>query len=142
MRGFLDMAATLLTQFPAAEVCFAWDDDWRPDFRVQAIGSYKAHRVADGDADAEEVPDTLAPQVPVIAEVLEALGVARVGSPGFEADDVIGTLATGAAMPVDIVTGDRDLFQLVDDARGVRVVYTAKSVSRPDVYDQAMVAGK
>ncbi len=47
---------------------------------------------------------------------------------GVEADDVIGTLATGAGMPVDIVTGDRDLFQLVDDEARVRVLYTARGV--------------
>ena len=72
-----------------------WDDDWRPQFRVDAIPSYKAHRVAvevPGTTGVEEVPDTLSPQVPIIVEVLAALGITRVGVPGYEADDVIGTL--------------------------------------------------
>jgi len=126
VRGFLDFIARLVTDHEPTRLVCCWDDDWRPEFRVSAIPSYKAHRVADPAANAEEVPDTLEPQVPIIAEVLAALGIARVGSPGYEADDVIGTLAHRSAIPVDVVTGDRDLFQLVDDARGVRILYTAK----------------
>ena len=69
--------------------------------------------------------------------------IAIVGAAEHEADDVIGTLATTASLPVDIVTGDRDLFQLVDDARGVRVLYTAKGgVGRADLMDEAAVAAK
>ena len=126
VRGFLDFITRLVTdQEPTRLVC-CWDDDWRPDFRVAAIPSYKAHRVADVATDAEEIPDTLAPQVPVIADVLAAFGIARIGVAGYEADDVIGTLAARSEVPVDVVTGDRDLFQVVDDARRVRVLYTAK----------------
>ena len=62
--------------------------------------------------------------------VLDAFGIAVVGVDGYEADDVIGTLATGAGMPVDVVTGDRDLFQLVDDEADVRVLYIARGVGR------------
>ena len=91
------------------------DDDWRPAFRVAALPSYKAHRVA--PEGGEEVPDALSPQVPIIEDVLDALGIARFGVAGYEADDVIGTLATRGPGPVDVVTGDRDLFQLVDDSR-------------------------
>jgi 5'-3' exonuclease len=140
VRGFLDFISRLVTDHAPTRLVCCWDDDWRPDFRVAAIPSYKAHRVADAATDAEEVPDTLEPQVPVIAEVLAAFGIARVGSPGFEADDVIGTLATRADVPTDVVTGDRDLFQLVDDARGVRILYTAKGgVSRADVITESVV---
>ena len=105
-----------------------WDDDWRPAFRVDAIPSYKAHRVASArGADVEEVPGhAVARRCRSIEDVLAALGIARVGVAGYEADDVIGTLATAAGGPVDVVTGDRDLFQLVDDARDVRVLYTAR----------------
>ena len=98
----------------------------------------QAHPASD-DTVAEEVPDDLAPQVPVIVDALAALGIARLGADGFEADDVIGTLATrwGGTMKVDIVTGDRDLLQLVDDARGVRVLYTGKGgVRDPDLATQ------
>jgi 5'-3' exonuclease len=81
-------------------------------------------------------------QVPVIVEVLDALGLAIVGADEHEADDVIGTLATGAGMPVDIVTGDRDLFQLVDDDQQVRVLYTARGMSNLDSIDAAAVRSR
>jgi 5'-3' exonuclease len=89
------------------------------------------------------VPEALAVQVPVIVDALAALGIARVGSDGYEADDVIGTLTERfrGSMPVDVVTGDRDLFQLVDDAAGVRVIYTARGgVRQPDVVDEGYLA--
>ncbi len=141
VRGFLDFIARLVNDREPTHLVCCWDDDWRPAFRVEAIPSYKAHRVADPTVNGEEVPDALEPQVPIIVDVLAALGIARVGSPGFEADDVIGTLAHAARMPVDVVTGDRDLFQVVDDARGVRVLYTAKSgVAGAEVMTEAVVA--
>ncbi|WP_370893160.1 5'-3' exonuclease H3TH domain-containing protein [Janibacter sp. GXQ6167] len=140
LAGFLDMVATLVTRHRPTHFAACWDDDWRPQWRVDAVPSYKTHRVAEDPAEGEEVPDELSPQVPVIARTLEALGLARVGSPGYEADDVIGTLADHyrESMPVGVVTGDRDLFQLVNDAIGpVRVLYTAKGgVRDPDVIDQ------
>ena len=144
VRGFLDMVATLVAAQRPTRLVACWDDDWRPAFRVEAIPSYKAHRLARTDAsgvDVEETPEKLVAQVPVIVDVLAALGIARVGHAGFEADDVIGTLAERAAAggtAVDVVTGDRDLFQLVDDAREVRVLYTAKGgVRNLDVVDEA-----
>ncbi|WP_091932815.1 5'-3' exonuclease [Blastococcus sp. DSM 46786] len=140
VRGFLDMTARLVTAHGPDRLVACWDDDWRPAFRVAALPSYKAHRLApDG---GEETPDELVPQVPVLVEVLAAAGIARVGAPGYEADDVIGTLATRARGPVDVVTGDRDLFQLVDDARGVRVLYTARGISDLEYVDEAAVAAK
>jgi 5'-3' exonuclease len=140
VRGFLDMTARLLTAHGPDRLVACWDDDWRPAFRVEALPSYKAHRVAtEGE---EEVPDELSPQVPILVEVLAAAGIDRVGAPGFEADDVIGTLATRARGPVDIVTGDRDLFQLVDDDRGVRVLYTNRGIADIETVDEAAVAEK
>ena len=157
IRGFLDMVASLVTTHQPTHLVACWDNDWRPQWRVDLLPSYKAHRVtqespapvasdvpdqahpASDDTVAEEVPDDLAPQVPVIVDALAALGIARLGADGFEADDVIGTLATrwGGAMEVDIVTGDRDLLQLVDDARRVRVLYTGKGgVREPDLATQ------
>jgi 5'-3' exonuclease len=140
VRGFLDMTARLITAHRPDRLVACWDDDWRPAFRVQALPSYKAHRVA--PEGGEETPDELAPQVPILAEVLAAAGLARVGAPGYEADDVIGTLATRARGPVDVVTGDRDLFQLVDDARGVRILYTARGISDLEFVDEAAVTAK
>lgn len=150
VRGFLDMVSTLVALRRPARLVACWDDDWRPAFRVAAIASYKAHRVANPRTGAEEVPDTLEPQVPVIAEVLAAFGIARVGAAGLEADDVIGTLATreaatataGGPVDIDIVTGDRDLFQLVDDAAGVRVLYTGRGVRNLETVDEARLREK
>ena len=140
VRGLLDFIARLVTDRSPTHLVAAMDADWRPAFRVQAIPSYKAHRVATGDQ--EQVPDPLVPQVAVIEEVLAALGVPTVGVEGYEADDVIGTVATHATRAVDVVTGDRDLFQLVDDARRVRVLYTARGVGRHEVVDEAFVTAK
>nr|WP_189182614.1 5'-3' exonuclease [Microbispora rosea] len=140
VRGLLDMIATLVRKHSPTQVVACMDADWRPAFRVAAIPSYKAHRVASGDE--EEVPDTLAPQVPVIEEVLDALGIARVGVAGYEADDVIGTYATLAASAVDIVTGDRDLFQLVDDDKPCRALYTARGIRNLQIVDEAFVREK
>ena len=116
------------------------DADWRPAFRVKLLPSYKAHR-ANPDG-TEEAPDALTAQIPVIEQVLSAAGVAIASAPGYEADDVIGTLAARAAGPVEVVTGDRDLFQLVDDERQVRVIYTARGLSKLDIVDEAWVTGK
>jgi 5'-3' exonuclease len=145
VRGFLDMIASLVTTFEPTHLVACWDNDWRPKFRVDAIPTYKTHRLADGSLEEEQVPEDLSPQVPVIRDALAALGIARVGADGYEADDVIGTLVHRhrGEMPVDVVTGDRDLFQLVDDAHGIRVVYTARGgVRDPDLVDQAFLAAK
>jgi 5'-3' exonuclease len=140
VRGFLDMTARLVVAHAPDRLVACWDDDWRPAFRVAALPSYKAHRVA--EAGGEEVPDELGPQVPVLVEVLAAAGITRVGAPGYEADDVIGTLSARARGPVDVVTGDRDLFQLVDDAREVRVLYTNRGIGDLEFVDEAAVAAK
>ncbi|MGX9346569.1 5'-3' exonuclease [Microbacterium sp. KNMS] len=141
-RGLLDMIAKLVTTYEPTHLVACWDDDWRPQWRVDLIPSYKAHRVVEVVAagpDVEEVPDPLEAQVPVIREELSALGIPIVGAAEHEADDVIGSLATQSAMPVDIVTGDRDLFQLVDDARGVRVISTVKGMSKLEVMTEGVV---
>ncbi|MEU8246560.1 5'-3' exonuclease [Nonomuraea sp. NPDC048916] len=140
VRGLIDMIATLVRAHSPTRLAATMDADWRPAFRVAAIPTYKAHRVAHGDV--EEVPDTLVPQIPVIEEVLDAVGIARLESPGYEADDVIGTLTHRAEGAVDIVTGDRDLFQLVDDSRPVRVLYTARGIRNLQPVDEAFVTAK
>lgn len=144
-RGLLDMIAKLVTTYEPTHLVACWDDDWRPQWRVDLIPSYKAHRVAEVVAvgpDVEEVPDPLEVQIPVIREELAVLGIPVVGAAEHEADDVVATLATRASMPVDVVTGDRDLFQLVDDDRGVRVVYTGRGMSNLEVLDAAAVVAK
>ncbi|MCD2441399.1 5'-3' exonuclease [Agromyces sp. SYSU K20354] len=145
VRGLLDIIARLVADFEPTHLVACWDDDWRPQWRVDLIPSYKAHRVeaaVPGGVDVEETPDPLDVQVPLIREALALLGIARVGAAEHEADDVIGTLATGASMPVDVVTGDRDLFQLVDDAASVRVIYTARGMSRLEVLTDETVVAK
>lgn len=136
VRGFLDMIATLVNAHRPTELVACWDDDWRPQWRVDLIPTYKTHRLTEGSDVQEESPDDLTPQVPLIRDALSALGIARLGAPGFEADDVIGTLVARnkGRLPIDVVTGDRDLLQLVDDAAGVRVLYTGKGgVREPDI---------
>ncbi len=145
IRGLLDMMAWIFRNSPGgrkrpARLVACMDADWRPAFRVAAVPSYKAHRL--GQDGAEIVPPALTAQIPAIFEVLEAIGIAQVGAEGYEADDVIGTLAARSSVPVDIVTGDRDLFQLVDDARQVRVLYTARGIARIEVVDEAGVTAK
>jgi 5'-3' exonuclease len=145
VRGFLDMIATLVSTHRPTHLVACWDNDWRPAFRVNAIPTYKTHRLTEGSAVEEESPEDLTPQVPLIRDALQALGIARIGCDGYEADDVIGTLTHRARgrQPVDIVTGDRDLFQLVDDDAGIRVLYTARGgVRDPDVVTQAFLQAK
>jgi 5'-3' exonuclease len=140
IRGFLDMIAQLVrTRRPDRLVC-ALDADWRPAWRVELVPSYKAHRVAHGAV--EEVPASLERQVPVLLEVLAAVGIPAFGVPGYEADDVLGTLAATQAAPVEVVSGDRDLFQLVDDARGTRLLYCGRGVAKLEDADEALVQAK
>lgn len=140
VRGLLDFLARFISQYSPTHVACCWDESWRPAWRVGLIPSYKAHRVAYGDV--EIVPDELDVQIPLIREVLAALGLPVLGALGYEADDVIGTLAARAAMPCDVVTGDRDLFQVVDDARAVRVLYLGRGVANHDRVDAGWVRGK
>lgn len=145
VRGMLGYLSYLIEQYRPSHLVCCWDEDWRPAWRVDLLPTYKAHRVVEqvvGAADVEEVPDPLEVQVPIIHEVLTALGIPVIGAAGFEADDVIGTLATGAGRPVDVVTGDRDLFQLVDDAAGVRVLYIGKGVGKHERVDEAWILAK
>ena len=139
VRGFLDMIATLVKDHRPTHLAACWDNDWRPQWRVELIPSYKTHRLTQGSATVEESPEDLTPQVPLIVDALAALGITRVGCDGYEADDVIGTLATRhrGELAIDIVTGDRDLLQLVDDASATRVLYTGKGgVREPDLATQ------
>jgi 5'-3' exonuclease len=144
VRGLIDMIAVLVQDRSPDRLVCCMDADWRPAFRVAAMPSYKAHRVAEDGGD--QTPDPLEAQLPIIDAVLDAFGLATLGAAGYEADDVIGTLATRAvresAGPVDIVTGDRDLFQLVDDRGQVQVLYTARGVRNLQVMGEKDVAAK
>ncbi|MEE2523006.1 5'-3' exonuclease [Pseudarthrobacter sp. J75] len=145
VRGLLDMIARLTVDYGATHLIACWDDDWRPQWRVDLLPTYKMHRVDEevsGAPDVEVVPDALEAQLPMIRRVLELAGIAVVGAAEHEADDVIGTYASQAGMPVDVVTGDRDLFQVVDDDRQVRVIYTARGMRNLEVVSAAVVVEK
>lgn len=137
VRGLIEMVARQIRDLRPDRFVACFDVDWRPAFRVAALPSYKAHRVVGGGGD--NTPAALAAQVPIIEAVLDAVGLARAGAAGYEADDVIGTLAARHDGAVDVLTGDRDLFQLVRDDKPVRVVYTVEKFT---VVDEAAVAAK
>jgi 5'-3' exonuclease len=146
LRGFLDAVATLVTRERPGRLVVCLDLDWRPQFRVDLVPSYKAHRVAganpDGEVDVEEVPDDLTPQVDWILDVLDAFGIATAGAPGYEADDVLGTLAARERTdPVVVVSGDRDLLQVVaDEPVPVKVLYLGRGLSKATMFGPAEVA--
>lgn len=130
VRGFLDTVAAMVSargpSFPVA----CWDDDWRPQWRVDLVPTYKTHRLAEEPSEGsaaleEEVPDTLAPQVDILRRLLPVLGIPVVGAADAEADDVIADLAAAGPFPVDIASGDRDLVQLVTDE--VTLLFTGGS---------------
>ena len=137
VRGTIDIVARVVRDTRPARLVACLDNDWRPAFRVAAVPSYKSHRLTENGAEAE--PPTLAPQVAVLLEVFEALGLAVVGVDGFEADDVLGTLSARETGAVDVVTGDRDLFQLVRDDGPVRVLYAVEKMAP---YTPGTVAAK
>lgn len=146
VRGFLDAMAVVITQQRPSRLVVCLDLDWRPQFRVDLIPSYKAHRVAEpepeGEPDIEEVPDDLTPQIDMIMELLEAFGIPTAGAEGFEADDVLGTLAAQERTdPVVVVSGDRDLLQVVtDDPVPVRVLYLGRGLTKATLFGPAEVA--
>ncbi|SNS20065.1 5'-3' exonuclease [Rhodococcoides kyotonense] len=147
VRGFIDMVAALMARTEPSRLAVCLDLDWRPQFRVDAVPSYKAHRVAEvvsGDADSEEVPETLTPQVDMIMDVLAAAGIATAGAEGLEADDVLGTLAAQERQdPVVVVSGDRDLLQVAaDEPVEVRVLYVGRGLAKAELFGPAEVAEK
>jgi len=140
VRGFFDGLAVLARKYsPTGMVC-CLEGNWRPQWRLDLMPGYKADRaLADG---SEDTPEGLDAQVAAIEALLPALGVATAAHPQFEADDVIATLAARTAEPVLVVTGDRDLFQLVDDERDRKVVYLARGISKAELFDGEAVATK
>jgi 5'-3' exonuclease len=131
VRGTLDTLARYVTDRKPRHVAFTTDEDWRPAWRVELIKGYKEHRVA------EPIPPALIPQVPVILAALTAVGVDVVGRDGYEAEDIVASLASQVRTPIEIASGDRDLFSLVRD-RDVIVLYPAKG--GPAEVDEAEVA--
>jgi 5'-3' exonuclease len=118
--GFLDRLTRLVSDRRPRRLVIAEDRAWRPRWRVDLVADYKAHRVS------EPVPPGLVPHLPVIAQLLEHIGVDVVGVAEYEAEDVIATLTKLAPGTVEIASGDRDLFALVEDPR-VRVLYPERA---------------
>ena len=140
IRGYLDMTARLINLYRPNRLVACIEGDWRPSWRVDLFPEYKANRL-DVEGEEEE-PDTLGPQIPILLDLLEAFGIPLVGVDDYEADDVMASYAVREKGPIKIVTGDRDLFQLVDDKRKVNVVYLAKGITNHDHVDIKWIADK
>jgi 5'-3' exonuclease len=140
IRGYLDMSARLISNYKPNRLVACIEGDWRPSWRVDLFPAYKANRI--DEQGLEEEPDLLAPQIPILMDVLDAFGIAVVGIDDYEADDVMASFAAREAGPIRIVTGDRDMFQLVDDIRDVKIVYLAKGISQHDLVDTKWIANK
>ena len=141
IRGYLDMTARLIGMYSPNRIVACIEGDWRPSGRVDIFPDYKANRLEE-DGEGEEEPDLLTPQIPILLDLLDEFGIPMVGVDDYEADDVMATFAVKEPGPTRIVTGDRDLFQLVDDKRDVKVVYLAKGLSQHDLVDKAWISRK
>jgi DNA polymerase-1 len=133
--GFTSMLINLLRDNRPDGVVAAFDRP-EPTFRHEAVTDYKANRQA--------APDILRQQMGLVRQVIESLGIQAIDAPGFEADDLIATLAEQAKAQGDeviIVTGDRDVFQLVEDPL-VKVLYNVRGVSDYALYDEEGIRGK
>jgi len=141
VRGYVDMTARLVQAYKPNRLVACLDGDWRPSWRVDIFPDYKANRIEEDD-EIEEEPETLTPQIPILLDLLDLFGIPVVGVDDYEADDVMATYAHIEKGPIRIVTGDRDLFQVVDDKKDVKVVYLAKGLSQHDLVDIKYVADK
>ena len=140
IKGFLDMSSRLISQYQPSRLVACLEGDWRPSWRVDLFPGYKANRL--DESGGEEEPDTLGPQIPILLDLLEAFGIPMVGVDDYEADDIMATFSVKERGPTFVATGDRDLFQLVDDKRRVKIVYLAKGISNHDLVDRAWVSNK
>ena len=140
IRGYLDMTSKLISIYKPKRLVACIEGDWRPSWRVDLFPEYKANRL-DVEGEEEE-PDTLGPQIPILLDLLEAFKIPIVGVDDYEADDVMASYTVSEPGPIKIVTGDRDLFQLVDDKRKISVVYLAKGIANHDLVDLPWIAEK
>ena len=128
--GFTSMLINLMRDHGHRRMAVAFDRP-EPTFRHEQVDTYKANRQA--------APDILRQQIGLVRQVVETLGIRVLELPGYEADDIIATLATqgrDAGLDVVVVTGDRDVYQLVDDPH-VKVLYNRRGVSDYVLYDEA-----
>ena len=141
IRGYIDMTARLINIYKPDRLVACLDGDWRPTWRVELFPDYKANRL-EAEGEEEEEPETLTPQIPILLDLLDLFGIPVVGVDNYEADDVMATYAEVEKGPIRIVTGDRDLFQMVDDKRDIKVVYLAKGISQHDLVDVKYVSDR
>ena len=141
IRGYLDMTARLVGIYRPNRLVACLDGDWRPSWRVDIFPAYKANRLEE-ESEEEVEPETLTPQIPILLDILDLFGIPVVGVDDYEADDVMATYAEIEKGPIRIVTGDSDLFQMVDDKRDIKIVYLAKGISQHDLVDLKYVADK
>ena len=141
IRGYIDMTARLISIYKPDRLVACLDGDWRPSWRVELFPEYKANRL-EAAGEEEEEPETLTPQIPILLDLLDLFGIPVVGVDDYEADDVMATYAEVEKGPIRIVTGDRDLFQMVDDKRDIKVVYLAKGISQHDLVDLKYVSDR
>jgi len=133
--GFTSMLVNLLRDHQPDAIAVAFDRP-EPTFRHERVSTYKANR--------ESAPDILRQQMGLVRQVVEVLGIPIVEIAGYEADDVIATLATqgrDAGDTVIVVTGDRDSYQLVEDPH-IKVLYNKRGVSDYVLYDEAGIVDR
>jgi 5'-3' exonuclease len=130
VRGLMDTLARYVTDRKPLHIALTTDEDWRPAWRVDLIPEYKVQRTG------EPIPPALIPQMPIIMDCLAAVGVDAIGLPDYEAEDIIATLAAKVKPPIEIASGDRDLFSLIQD-RDIIVLYPEKG--GPKEVDEAEV---
>jgi DNA polymerase I len=135
--GFASMLVKIVTEYGVRPTVVAWDAG--TSGRTELYGEYKAQR--------RSRPDLLKQQWPAMEPLVEAFGYSNVRVEGYEADDLIASLATGALqaappVPVMIVTGDRDVFQLIDEQGLVKVMATSRGITDTKIYDRQAVVDR
>jgi 5'-3' exonuclease len=143
IKGFFDGMSRIISKYRPDEIAICLDDNWRPAWRVNLYPQYKMNRMEEVSGSEELEPDLLTPQIGPIIELASLLGLQLISVEDQEADDVIATLATRAESPtVRIMTGDRDLFQLLRYKEDLRVIYLAKGISNHDLVDRDFIERK
>ena len=145
IKGFFDGLARIITRYRPDEIGICLDDNWRPQWRVDLFPGYKLNRLeADDSAEdaegGEAEPDLLTPQIGPIIELCTLLGLHPISVQDQEADDVIATLANVSTdTSIRVMTGDRDLFQLIRLPSDVQIIYLAKGISQHDLVDGSYI---
>jgi len=112
VKGYLETLIRLKNTYSPEIIIHALDDNWRPEWRTDLLPQYKAHRVLDDNE--EEVDEELERQIEILPQVLRILGMQCIGKTNFEADDVLASIANDNSSTL-IVSGDKDLFQTIND---------------------------